>query len=60
MPAVIVNDLSALPKVPVPDRAVATERPVTSVTTAPAGFEGEGFPVSRRERPGTLTAGSRP
>jgi hypothetical protein len=47
MPAVIVNDLSALPKVPVPDRAVATERPVTSVTTAPAGFEGEGFPVRR-------------
>jgi quercetin 2,3-dioxygenase len=47
MPAVTVNDLSVLPGIPVPDRAPATERPVRSVTTAPAGFEGEGFPVRR-------------
>jgi redox-sensitive bicupin YhaK (pirin superfamily) len=47
MPAVTINDLSALPKVPVPDPQLASERPVRSVTTAPAGFEGEGFPVRR-------------
>jgi quercetin 2,3-dioxygenase len=46
MPAVTVNDLSTLPKVPLPDRALV-ERPVSSVTTAPQGFEGEGFPVRR-------------
>jgi redox-sensitive bicupin YhaK (pirin superfamily) len=47
MPAVTIDDLSGLPRISVPDRAVATERPVTSVTTAPSGFEGEGFPVRR-------------
>ncbi len=47
MPAVTAADLSALPKLPVPDRASATERPISSVTTAPRGFEGEGFPVRR-------------
>ena len=47
MPAVTVNDLSALPKVPVPDHSSARERPVKSVTTAPGGLEGEGFPVRR-------------
>jgi redox-sensitive bicupin YhaK (pirin superfamily) len=46
MPAVTVPDNLVLPKVPetVPGAVV---RPVTSVTTAPAGFEGEGFPVRR-------------
>jgi len=46
MPAVTVPDLLALPRVtpPAPD---AVERPVSSVTTAPSGFEGEGFPVRR-------------
>jgi redox-sensitive bicupin YhaK (pirin superfamily) len=47
MPAVTVDDLSKLPKVPAPDRAAKTERPVRSVTTAPSGLEGEGFPVRR-------------
>jgi hypothetical protein len=47
MPAVTVNDLSPLPKVPVPDPASTSERPVRSVTTAPSGLEGEGFPVRR-------------
>jgi redox-sensitive bicupin YhaK (pirin superfamily) len=47
MPAVTVDDFSALPRIPVPDPAPATERPVRSVTTAPSGFEGEGFPVRR-------------
>ena len=47
MPAVTVSDLATLPKVPAPDRASATERPVVSITTAPHGLEGEGFPVRR-------------
>jgi quercetin 2,3-dioxygenase len=47
MPAITVADPLTLPAVPEPDPAVSTERPVRSVTTAPAGFEGEGFPVRR-------------
>ena len=45
MPA-ISADTVALPRVPDPD-PTATDRPVLSVTTAPSGFEGEGFPVRR-------------
>jgi quercetin 2,3-dioxygenase len=46
MPAVTVPDVLALPRiaVTVPD---AVDRPVASVTTAPSGYEGEGFPVRR-------------
>ena len=46
MPAVTVDDLLTLPRVaePAPD---AAERGVRSVTTAPSGLEGEGFPVRR-------------
>jgi quercetin 2,3-dioxygenase len=47
MPAVVVDDITVLPKVPVPDTTVARERAVRSVTDAPRGFEGEGFPVRR-------------
>jgi redox-sensitive bicupin YhaK (pirin superfamily) len=47
MPAVTVNDVTVLPRVAVPEPAVVTERPVRSVTSAPSGFEGEGFPVRR-------------
>jgi redox-sensitive bicupin YhaK (pirin superfamily) len=47
MPAVTVKDILVLPRVPEPDAATAAERPVLSVTTAPSGFEGEGFPVRR-------------
>ena len=47
MPAVTVDDITALPHVPLPDPASAQERNVVSVTTAPHGFEGEGFPVRR-------------
>src|ERR687888_1273587 len=36
----------ALPRVPEPGPE-ATDRKVTSVTTAPQGYEGEGFPVRR-------------
>jgi redox-sensitive bicupin YhaK (pirin superfamily) len=45
MPAVTADTLT-LPKVPDPAPG-STERPIRSVTTAPRGFEGEGFPVRR-------------
>ena len=47
MPAVTVENVLALPRVPEPDRVTARDRKVVSVTTAPHGFEGEGFPVRR-------------
>jgi quercetin 2,3-dioxygenase len=47
MPAVTVDDILTLPRLTVPDAATAKPRPVTSVTTAPSGLEGEGFPVRR-------------
>jgi hypothetical protein len=47
MPAVTVDDVLVLPRVCEPDPATAADRPVLSVTTAPSGFEGEGFPVRR-------------
>ena len=46
MPAVTVPDLTVLPRVRQSSPA-AVVRPVVSVTTAPAGHEGEGFPVKR-------------
>lgn len=47
MPAITVDDVLILPRVPEPDVAAAVDRGVRSVTTAPKGFEGEGFPVRR-------------
>jgi len=47
MPAVTVEDILLLPRISEPDPAAARERPVVSVTTAPSGYEGEGFPVRR-------------
>jgi redox-sensitive bicupin YhaK (pirin superfamily) len=47
MPAVTVDDVLALPRLPGVDRAATATRPVLSVTTAPEGLEGEGFPVRR-------------
>jgi len=47
MPAVTVDDILLLPRIEEPDAAVAQDRPVRGVTTAPSGFEGEGFPVRR-------------
>lgn len=41
-----VPDVTLLPKVSLP-RATLTPRPVISLTSAPSGFEGEGFPVRR-------------
>ncbi len=46
MPAITVDDLLTLPRVPEPGLA-DVDRPIRSVTTAPRGFEGEGFPVRR-------------
>ena len=47
MPAVTVENVLALPRVPTPDPVAARERSLRSVTTAPSGLEGEGFPVRR-------------
>jgi len=47
VPAVTVDNLLTLPRLAAPDAATAIERPVRSITTAPRGFEGEGFPVRR-------------
>lgn len=47
MPAVTVDDSVVLPEIGAIDHSLLAERPVASVTTAPHGFEGEGFPVRR-------------
>ena len=49
MAAVTVDNILALPKIvaPASGENVAGTRSVVSVTTAPRGFEGEGFPVHR-------------
>jgi redox-sensitive bicupin YhaK (pirin superfamily) len=45
MPAITVDDVTALPRVTAPESA--RQRRVRSITTAPHGLEGEGFPVRR-------------
>ena len=47
MPAINVDDITVLPRIPVPDPLTTRARPVKSVTSAPGAFEGEGFPVRR-------------
>jgi redox-sensitive bicupin YhaK (pirin superfamily) len=47
VPAITVDDITVLPRIPEPDPALARQRPVLSITSAPGGFEGEGFPVRR-------------
>jgi redox-sensitive bicupin YhaK (pirin superfamily) len=47
MPAVTVPDWTTLKRIPAPDRSSAPERKVSSITSAPSGLEGEGFPVRR-------------
>ncbi|HQR78847.1 MAG TPA: pirin family protein [Actinomycetota bacterium] len=44
MPAITVGDITALPRI---TSGSARTREVVSITTAPRGFEGEGFPVRR-------------
>jgi len=46
MPAVTVDDVTTLDRIAAPGPE-ARQRAVRSVTTAPRGFEGEGFPVRR-------------
>ncbi|MFC0453105.1 pirin family protein [Rhodococcus jostii] len=46
MPAVTVDNILALPRIDAPAPG-AVDRPVLSLTTAPVGYEGEGFPVRR-------------
>ena len=46
MPAVTTDNILALPRIAVP-ATEARERRVKRITTAPQGFEGEGFPVRR-------------
>jgi quercetin 2,3-dioxygenase len=45
MPAITVDDITTLPRLTLD--STSTPRRVRSVTTAPSGFEGEGFPVRR-------------
>ncbi len=47
MPAITVDDITILPCIAAPDQITRLERAVLSVTTAPRGVEGEGFPVRR-------------
>ena len=47
MPAVTVDDITVLPRIPALAVAARRIRPVRSVTSAPSGYEGEGFPVRR-------------
>jgi len=47
MPAITIDDITVLPRIPDPDPVAARQRPVRTVTSAPRGLEGEGFPVRR-------------
>jgi redox-sensitive bicupin YhaK (pirin superfamily) len=47
VPAITVPDITVLPRLDAVDRPTSVERPVKSITSAPSGFEGEGFPVRR-------------
>ncbi|HEY3062414.1 MAG TPA: pirin family protein [Chloroflexota bacterium] len=47
MPAITVDNSLALPRITTIDPTTAHVRSVRSITTAPRGFEGEGFPVRR-------------
>ena len=47
MPALTVPDITVLARITEPDPAVTRMRPVRSLTSAPRGLEGEGFPVRR-------------
>ena len=47
MPAITVDDVLVLPRLPKLDPVATAYRPVRKLTTAPSGYEGEGFPVRR-------------
>lgn len=46
MPAITADTLT-LPRIPIPIPGSGTQRTVRSITTAPSGFGGDGFPVRR-------------
>ena len=50
MPAVVVDDISVLPRIPEPDPAIARERAVRSVTDAPQRLRRGGVPGPSRLR----------
>jgi redox-sensitive bicupin YhaK (pirin superfamily) len=54
MPAITVDDTLVLPRIPRPDPATTSPRPVAKVITAPRQTEGAGFTV-RRPFPGDLS-----
>ncbi|MFN0071787.1 MAG: pirin family protein [Chloroflexota bacterium] len=47
MPAITPENILTLPQIARVDPSQARFRPVRTVTTAPSGYEGEGFPVRR-------------
>ncbi|MFJ8111707.1 pirin family protein [Streptomyces sp. NPDC096132] len=47
MPAITVDDVLVLPRLPEPDPTATRYRPVRRLAKAERGFEGEGFPVRR-------------
>ena len=47
MPVITVDDVLVLPRLPRLDPATTGYRPVRRLTSAPSGYEGEGFPVRR-------------
>jgi quercetin 2,3-dioxygenase len=47
MPAITVDDVLVLSRLPQLDEVTTRYRPVRRLTTAPSGYEGEGFPVRR-------------
>ena len=47
MPAITVDNITVLPRIPTPDPSSVRQRSVKSISSAPSGFEGEGFPVRR-------------
>jgi redox-sensitive bicupin YhaK (pirin superfamily) len=59
MPAASTDNILLLPRIPRPDPAVTTQRPVVQVVTAPTTLEGEGFQV-RRPFPGVDFQGADP
>ena len=47
MPAITVDDVTVLPRLLRPDPISVRERAIVDITSAPRGFEGDGFPVRR-------------
>ena len=41
MPAIVVDDITVLPRIPEPDPMAASQRAVRGITSAPRGLEGE-------------------